>query len=66
MPSSYVVHIPKDIERVLAVALCKNPLNRFQSAEQFREAWLEAADNRLRDGFRIRGDALMKLYGWGS
>jgi len=64
VPSSYVVDIPKDVERVLAVALCKNPLNRFQSAEQFREAWLEASENKLREGFRVRGDALMLLYGW--
>ncbi len=66
IPSSYVVDIPRDIERVLAVALCKNPLNRFQSAEQFREAWLEAANGNLREGFRVRGDALMRLYGWDS
>ena len=66
VPSSYVVDIPKDIERVLAVALCKNPVNRFQSAEQFRDAWLEASKNNLRAGFRVRGDALMHLYGWYS
>lgn len=64
MPSSCVHGIPLDIERVLAVALCKNPVNRFQSAEQFRDAWVEAAQGNLRNGFRVRGDALMQVYAW--
>ncbi len=64
-PPAQFVHLPSDVELVLAVGLAKLPEDRFASAEELALALRRAAEADLDDATRARGWALLKKAPWG-
>ncbi len=64
-PSELNADLPKDIDRVFALALAKSPPERFASAEEMAEAVKNAAHGELPEALRQRADRLIERYPWG-
>jgi eukaryotic-like serine/threonine-protein kinase len=62
---SELVKLPPDVERVLALALAKDPARRLSSAALFAAAFKDAASDRLDDRLRRDADALIVEAPWG-
>jgi len=65
-PSELKDDLSVDIDRVLALALAKSPLERFESAESMALAVSSAAKGSLSEALRQRADRLIKRDPWGS
>jgi eukaryotic-like serine/threonine-protein kinase len=65
-PSSIVKQLPHDVDLVLAVALAKNPEERWQSAREFAQAFELAARQNLDAPRRARAHALVRAFPWGQ
>lgn len=65
-PSSLRRDIPKDVDRVLHIAMAKRPDDRFASAVAFVEAFSCAIDDNLPTKLRTRADTLMSRHPWGA
>ena len=57
-PSS-LVKLSRDVDRVLAIGMAKEPAERFASALELAEALAAAAHGKLARALRERGDALL-------
>ncbi len=64
-PSEYV-DVPEDVERVFAIALAKDPEDRFDRAGELADALVAAAREQLADDLRARADALLAHHPWGT
>jgi serine/threonine-protein kinase len=65
-PSSLAETIPRDVDRVLAIALAKEPDERFQSALEFSEALQSACSGKLSSQHRERASRLLRAHPWGT
>jgi serine/threonine-protein kinase len=65
-PRDVAPSVPRDVESVLAIALAKQPRDRFASAEEFGEAFVLAAKGKLPEMLRIRADKLLNELPWGA
>jgi serine/threonine-protein kinase len=65
-PSALVDRLPRDVDRVLAIALAKEPTARFQTASKLASNLARAFDGRLDGATRRAGDALIAALPWGS
>jgi eukaryotic-like serine/threonine-protein kinase len=64
-PPAQFIHLPSDVELVLAVGLAKQPADRFACVEDFAIALRRAADGDLDDRTRARGWQILKKTPWG-
>ncbi len=62
---SELARLPRDVERVLALALAKQRERRLGSASMFAAALHEAVRHRLDERLRRDADALLAQHGWG-
>jgi serine/threonine-protein kinase len=65
-PSEHVPALPSDVDRVLAIALAKNPRDRFESAVELAAALRDASKYALDPAIRARGAKLLFAHPWGS
>jgi serine/threonine-protein kinase len=65
-PGAVTKALPSDVDRVMAIALAKDPDDRFQSAVELADAFAQACSRRLAPELRHRGDALTQRCPWGS
>jgi serine/threonine-protein kinase len=65
-PRDVAPSVPRDVESVLAIALAKNPDDRFASAEEFGEAFTLATKGKLPEMLRIRAEKLLNELPWGA
>jgi hypothetical protein len=65
-PSELLRGVPADVDRVIAIALAKEPGNRFASAIDFAAALRSASGGELSPKLRARADALVRERPWGS
>jgi serine/threonine-protein kinase len=65
-PSAAARSLPVDVDYVMAVALAKEPEQRFQSAAEFAEAFVLACQRRLTPELRARGEAAVEQHPWGT
>jgi serine/threonine-protein kinase len=65
-PSQIAPGVSRDIEAVLAIALAKNPNDRFGSAGDAAAAFCAAAVDRLDPSIVERADLLLALAPWGA
>jgi serine/threonine-protein kinase len=65
-PSELQRDLPKDIDRVLAIALAKEAGDRFASAPELATALIEAARQELGDDLRARAAVVLRARPWGS
>jgi serine/threonine-protein kinase len=63
-PSAIAQELDPDIDRVLAVALAKDPWDRFDSATELADALERAAKGRLPDGVRARAELVLAKHPW--
>lgn len=56
--------LPPDVETFLAIALAKDPRDRFASAADMADAFERAAANRLPPALRTRGDQILLKHPW--
>ncbi len=63
---SALIELPADVDRVLAIGLAKDRIDRFASATELAAALAEAADDRLDDRARTRAVALIARHPWGQ
>ncbi len=63
---SILSQLPADVDRVLAIGLAKNPLDRFQTALELAEWFGLAVESRLSPEQRQRADDLISLQPWGT
>ncbi|MCC6524383.1 MAG: protein kinase, partial [Polyangiaceae bacterium] len=61
---SLVVRLPSDVDRVLALALAKDPKDRFDSGAEMAQALEAAARRRLAPELRARADELLSRAPW--
>ncbi len=64
-PSQLVPGLPTDVEIVLAIALAKDPAERFASALEMAEALRAAAKGKLDPSFRVHAQTLLAALPWG-
>ncbi len=64
-PSS-LVEMPRDVDRVLAIAMAKSRVNRFDSGLELADALARAASSNLDPALRDRGDAIIEAHPWGT
>ena len=64
-PSQLVPGLPADVEIVLAIALAKDPTERFASALEMAEALRAAAQGKLDPSFRVHAQTLLAALPWG-
>lgn len=64
-PRELVPELPRDVARVLAIALAKAPDDRFDGAAELAAAFALAARGKLDEGVRARADALLRRSPWG-
>ncbi|HEY3817090.1 MAG TPA: serine/threonine-protein kinase [Polyangiaceae bacterium] len=64
-PSQLVPGLPADVEIVLAIALAKDPSERFASALEMAEALRAAAKGTLDPSFRVHAQTLLAALPWG-
>ncbi|HEY8040155.1 MAG TPA: serine/threonine-protein kinase [Polyangiaceae bacterium] len=65
-PSSLVPGLPADVEMVLAIALAKEPGERFASAQDMADALRAAAKGKLDPSLRVHAQALLAGLPWGT
>jgi serine/threonine-protein kinase len=63
-PSDLAVHLPHEVDLVLAIGLAKQPSDRFASASELVEALEDALAGRLVPAVRHRGFALVRAGAW--
>jgi serine/threonine-protein kinase len=63
---SELAKLPRDIDRVLAIGLAKNPVDRFATAIELADALVAAAPGKLDHALRERADAALEARPWGS
>lgn len=63
-PSELCPDLPEDVELVLAIALAKQPADRFSSATELASALRAASRGDLDRSFRERGRALLSQSPW--
>lgn len=65
-PSSIVRELPRDVDLVLALALAKEPEQRFQSAADLASAFTQACNGGLPQGVKARAVACVRAQPWGK
>lgn len=65
-PSSIVRDLPRDVDLALALALAKDPEQRFQSAGELAGAFAEACRGELSPDTRQRALACVRAQPWGK
>ncbi|HEY8039857.1 MAG TPA: protein kinase [Polyangiaceae bacterium] len=65
-PSDLVPSLPRDVDRVLAIALAKRPEDRFGEALELAEALRAASRAELPPALSARADALTSALPWGK
>jgi serine/threonine-protein kinase len=55
----------EDVDRVLAIALAKDPWERFDSGAELADALDKGSRGRLPDALRARADRLLQEHPWG-
>jgi serine/threonine-protein kinase len=65
-PSAVVGTIPADVDLVLAIALAKDPEDRFASALEMASALRDAAAGRLAPATRLHAQTLLAALPWGG
>jgi tRNA A-37 threonylcarbamoyl transferase component Bud32 len=65
-PSQLVPGLPPDVEIVLAIALAKDPADRFTSAVEAADALRSAAKGTLDPSFRVHAQTLLAALPWGA
>ena len=65
-PCEVVSSLPRDVDRVLALALAKHPSSRFGGPLELAAALRAASRGELSPELRTRADALVRSWGWGS
>jgi serine/threonine-protein kinase len=63
-PSELCPHLPEDVELVLAIALAKEPADRFSSATELASALRAAGRGELDRKWREQGRALLSTTPW--
>jgi serine/threonine-protein kinase len=64
-PSEAVPDLPPDVDLVIAIALAKDPEDRFASAREMAVALAAAAKNQLDPALRLHGRTLVAALPWG-
>lgn len=64
-PSSIVRELPRDVDLALALALAKDPDQRFQSAAELATAFVEACNGALPAAVKSRAVACVREQPWG-
>jgi eukaryotic-like serine/threonine-protein kinase len=65
-PSTVLRGVPRDVDRVLAIALAKKPADRFGGATDFAAALGAASREELSPELRARADGILRARPWGS
>jgi len=65
-PSSVSRELPRDVDLVLALALAKDPDQRFQSAAELTSAFVAACGGSLAPTVRMRAIACVRAQPWGK
>jgi hypothetical protein len=65
-PSELVATLPRDVDRVVAIALAKQQSDRFAGPLEVAEALRAASRGELSPELRARADALVRAWGWGK
>jgi serine/threonine-protein kinase len=65
-PSSVVRELPRDVDLALALALAKEPEQRFQTAAELATAFVEACHGALPAAIRSRAVACVRAQPWGK
>jgi serine/threonine-protein kinase len=63
---SEVAPLPSQIDLVLAIAMAKDPADRFESAAEFAQAVDAASRGRLDAALRARAERLLSRLPWGT
>jgi len=64
-PTTVAASLPPDVDAVLAIALCKDPDERFASAVELAGALEAASRGALSPDLRVRAEAVVKALPWG-
>jgi serine/threonine protein kinase len=64
--ASDIVGLPEEVDLVLAVAMAKNPADRFDSAEEFAAALEAAAQRKIDSSLLTRAERVLARHPWGS
>jgi len=64
-PSQLLPGLPQDVEIVLAIALAKDPAERFASALEMADALRSASRGTLDPSFRVHAQTLLAALPWG-
>ena len=65
-PSDHARRLPEDIDLAFAIALAKDPKQRFDSAAAFAAAFEAAAADHMDEKLRVRANTLLDRHPWGS
>jgi serine/threonine-protein kinase len=65
-PSSLVPGLPPDVDLVIAIALAKEPADRFDSAREMAGAMAAAAKSALDPQLRLHARTLLAALPWGT
>jgi len=65
-PSEVLRGLPEDIDLVLAIALAKNPQDRFATAGEFAQAFEVAAKGRIDSRLAMRAHSILLSTPWGA
>jgi serine/threonine-protein kinase len=65
-PGALVPGLPPDIDLVLAIALAKDPADRFDSAYEMAQAMAGAAKSALDPPLRLHARTLLAALPWGT
>ena len=63
---SEVAPLPAEVDLVLAIALAKDPAERFESGSEFAQALDAAGRGKLDASLRARGERLLARLPWGA
>lgn len=64
-PSS-LVHLPSEVDLVLAVGMAKRPVDRFARAKDFSRAFDAALAGKIEETLAARAEALLNQLPWGG
>jgi eukaryotic-like serine/threonine-protein kinase len=65
-PSQLHDDLPRDVDRVLAIGLAKDPRHRFPDATAFADALVAAFGERLPEDLRRMGEMRIAVHPWGQ